>query len=83
MTGSRQVPFIARGSSHEVRAHLAVAHGRRYLTDAELKGLSGKYEEIARMLTGLSNTSAPATAKNAGRGLFDWTARLRLLTADC
>ena len=45
--------FIARGSSHEVRAHLAVAHGRKYLSENELTELSGKYEEIARMLTGL------------------------------
>ena len=34
--------FIARGSSHEVRAHLAVAHGRRYLNEADLRDLSGK-----------------------------------------
>ena len=29
------------------------SHGRKYLTDAELRELSDKYEEIARMLTGL------------------------------
>jgi four helix bundle protein len=45
--------FIARGSSHEVRAHLAVAHGRQYLGDEEVTDLCNKYEEIARMLTGL------------------------------
>ncbi len=45
--------FIARGSSQEVRAHLAVAHGRKYLNEAELGELVIKYEEIAKMLTGL------------------------------
>ena len=45
--------FIARGSTQEVRAHLAVAHGRDYISDDEKTELSAKYEEIARMLTGL------------------------------
>ena len=45
--------FIARGSSHEMRAHLIIAHSRSYLEDAELRDLSSKYEEIAKMLTGL------------------------------
>jgi four helix bundle protein len=45
--------FIARGSGHEVRSHLAVAHGRQYLNDEETIDLCGKYEEIAKMLTGL------------------------------
>ncbi len=45
--------FIARGSSHEMRAHLMIAHSRSYLEDAELRDLSSKYEEIAKMLTGL------------------------------
>jgi four helix bundle protein len=45
--------FIARGSTHEVRAPLAVAHGRRYLDEAELRALSERYEEIGRMLSSL------------------------------
>ena len=45
--------FIARGSAHEVRSHIAVARGRQHLTDTEATDLSAKYEEIARMLTGL------------------------------
>jgi len=45
--------FVARGSSHEMRAHLVIAHSRSYLEDAELRDLSSKYEEIAKMLTGL------------------------------
>jgi four helix bundle protein len=45
--------FIARGSSHEMRAHLVIAHSRSYVDDDELRDLSGRYEEIARMLTGL------------------------------
>ena len=58
--------FIARGSCHEVRAHLAVARGRKHLTDAELKGLSGKYEEIARMLTGLIKYLRASDRKERG-----------------
>ena len=45
--------FIARGSAQEARAHLAVARGRQYVTEAEATDLSAKYEEIARMATGL------------------------------
>ena len=45
--------FMARGSCHEVRAHLAVAHVRRYLDHTELAELSGKFEEIGRMLSSL------------------------------
>jgi four helix bundle protein len=45
--------FIARGSSHEVRSHLTGAHGRQYLTEQERTEVCDKYEEIARMLTGL------------------------------
>lgn len=45
--------FIARGSSHEMRAHLVIAHSRSYLEDDELRDLSARYEEIGRMLTSL------------------------------
>ena len=45
--------FIARGSAHEVRAHLSVAHARKYLESDDVSDLAGKYDEIARMLTGL------------------------------
>jgi four helix bundle protein len=45
--------FIARGSCYEVRSHLEVAHGRQYLSGEEATDLSARYEEIARMLTGL------------------------------
>ena len=45
--------YIARGASHEVRCHLAVARGRQYMTEEETAELCDKYEEIARMLTGL------------------------------
>jgi four helix bundle protein len=45
--------FIARGSAHEMRSHVTVAHGRQYLSDQEAADLQNKYEEIARMLTGL------------------------------
>ncbi|HKY20299.1 MAG TPA: four helix bundle protein [Vicinamibacterales bacterium] len=58
--------FIARGSAHEVRAHLAVAHGRRYLDNTELSELSRKYEEIARMLTGLIKYLRASDRKQRG-----------------
>ena len=58
--------FIARGSSHEVRAHLAVAYGRRYLNEPDLTDLSGKYEEIARMLTGLIKHLRASDRKHRG-----------------
>jgi four helix bundle protein len=45
--------FIARGSSQEVRAHLTVAHSRKCIDEEELNEFTRKYEEIAKMLTGL------------------------------
>ena len=45
--------FIARGSAQEVRSHLTVARGRDYLSETETMELCNKYEEIARMLSGL------------------------------
>jgi four helix bundle protein len=58
--------YIARGSAHEVRAHVAVAHGRQYLTDEEATDLHNKYEEIARMLTGLIKYLRASDRKNRG-----------------
>ena len=58
--------FIARGSCHEVRAHLTVAHGRKHMNGAELQELSGKYEEIARMLTGLIKYLRASDRKERG-----------------
>ena len=58
--------FIARGSSHEVRAHLSVAHGRRYLDEAELTDLSCKYEEIGRMLSALIKYLRSSDRKHRG-----------------
>jgi four helix bundle protein len=45
--------YIARGTTKELRAHLLVARGRRYVTESELVTYSATYDEIARMLTGL------------------------------
>lgn len=45
--------FIARGSSQEVRSHVTGARGREYLSEEEAANLCNRYEEIARMLTGL------------------------------
>ena len=48
-----QYLYRARGSAHEVQAHLRVAHGRAYLSGTELSEHCSRYEEIAKMLSGL------------------------------
>ena len=45
--------YVARGTCKEIRTHLSVARGRKQITDDEQRQCSEKYEEIARMLTGL------------------------------
>jgi len=45
--------YIARGSAKETRTHLAIAEGRRHLDRTECEELCGRYDEIARMSTGL------------------------------
>jgi four helix bundle protein len=45
--------FIARGSAHEMRALMTMARDRDYVGTTDLTELTEKYEEIARMLTGL------------------------------
>jgi four helix bundle protein len=45
--------YIARGTTKEIRAHLSVAKLRQHITDAEHSTHSDRYDEIARMLTGL------------------------------
>jgi four helix bundle protein len=42
---------IARGSCNEMCAHLAVAGGRRLISDRERDDLSGRYERIGKGLT--------------------------------
>jgi four helix bundle protein len=48
-----QYLYRARGSSREIRTQLLVAQQRRHITEGERISASDKYEEIARMLTGL------------------------------
>jgi four helix bundle protein len=48
-----QYLYRSRGSSSEVRTQLVVARDRRYIAESEREKLSDKYEEIAKMLTGL------------------------------
>ena len=43
----------SRGSSRETRTQLVVACGRRHIDEAQRKRISERYEEIAKMLTGL------------------------------
>jgi four helix bundle protein len=45
--------YIARGSTQEVRAHLLVAAGRGLVATKEGAEHERRYDEIARMLTGL------------------------------
>jgi four helix bundle protein len=57
---------FARGSSKELRAHLAVALGRNYLTPFEAQALSDNFEEIAKMLTGLIKYLRKSDRKHRG-----------------
>jgi four helix bundle protein len=45
--------YRARSSSSETRTQLRIAWKREYVTAEELTDLRARYEEIARMLTGL------------------------------
>jgi len=45
--------YIARGSAKESKTHLIVATGRKYLSNGESTPLRDRYDEIARMLSGL------------------------------
>ncbi len=45
--------YIARGSTKEVRAHLAIARGRLHISEDERREHDARFDEIARMLTGL------------------------------
>jgi four helix bundle protein len=58
--------FIARGSAHEVRAHVEVAHGRLHLSDDEAADLHHKHQEVARMLTGLIKYLRASDRKQRG-----------------
>jgi four helix bundle protein len=48
-----QYCYRAKGSSREIRTQLVVACQRRHITEDERIRISHKYEEIAKMLTGL------------------------------
>jgi len=48
-----QYLYRAKGSSREIRTQLIVALQRGHVTDSQRASASDKYEEIARMLTGL------------------------------
>ena len=48
-----QYLYRAKGSSREIRSQLVVARQRRHVTESEVAAISDKYEEIAKMLTGL------------------------------
>ena len=48
-----QYCYRSRGSSREMRTQLVVASNRHHITQKECEQICGKYEEIAKMLTGL------------------------------
>jgi four helix bundle protein len=45
--------YIARGASQEICTQLVVAHRRNFITVDECAELKRRYDEIAKMLTGL------------------------------
>lgn len=61
-----QYLYRARGSSREIRTQLIVAKDRRHILDTERLHLSGKYEEIAKMLTGLIDHLETEDRKDRG-----------------
>ena len=48
-----QMLYRSKGESSETRTHLRIAKGRDYITAEECAGLSERYNEIEKMLTGL------------------------------
>ena len=46
--------FISRGSSKETRTQLRIARGRGHITEPERLTTSNRYNEIEKMLTGLT-----------------------------
>jgi len=48
-----QYCYRSRGSSRELRTQLVIARDRRHIVEDERARISNKYEEIAKMLTGL------------------------------
>jgi four helix bundle protein len=48
-----QYCYRSRGSSRETRTQLVVAADRRHITSSERDRIAAKFEEVAKMLTGL------------------------------
>jgi len=48
-----QYCYRSRGSTRELRTQLVIARDRRHIVESERLQISAKYEEIAKMLTGL------------------------------
>src|SRR5262249_54333638 len=70
-----QYLYRSRGSTREIRTQLIVARDRHHITETERVCVSAKYDEIARMLTGVifetqdrrSADDQPAQHANHGR----------------
>ena len=45
--------YDARGGAAEIRAQLSRAFSRGHIAEADRAGVSGRYEEVGRMLSGL------------------------------
>ena len=74
--------YRSRGSSNEIRTQLKVALKRGYITEDEQKSLADRYEEIAKMLTGLIAYLLREDRKNRPRFCTQNPAQMRV-TADC
>jgi len=46
--------FLARGEAQEMQGHLRSAYVRRCISEDELHDLQARYEEVAKMLSGLA-----------------------------
>ena len=59
--------YIARGAARELCAQLTVAQRRSLISESEREGIEKRYDEIARMLTGLIKYLERSDRKNRFR----------------
>ena len=75
--------FIARGSSHEMRAHLVIAHSRSYLEDNELRDTLRQVRrdrQDADKPHQVPGDERPQAARLKGRLTVDFDFRLPTMT---
>ena len=71
--------YFARGSSKEICAHLAVARGRRYLADSEVKDLS---EQVRRNCQDVDRSDQVPSRQRPQESRLTQLQRLPTWTAD-